>query len=142
MSAKKRKLRSRGLFWPVVLIVLGVVLLLNNLGELEEGVWQTILGLWPVLLVVIGVESLRRYGGLTGPFILAGIGLIFLLGNLGGLKENSFETMMRLWPLLLIALGLEIVVRGSKSWVVWLSFVLLLLSLGASLVFSNALVAF
>lgn len=44
--------------WPLVLITLGVVFLLNNLGVIEWEIWGTLVRMWPVLLVAIGVDLL------------------------------------------------------------------------------------
>jgi hypothetical protein len=50
---------------PVILIALGIVLLLDNLGYLEL---RRILRFWPVLLIGLGVYMLvNRFGALTTP---------------------------------------------------------------------------
>jgi hypothetical protein len=36
----------------------GVILLLNNLGELDWWVWADILSLWPLILIAIGIEKI------------------------------------------------------------------------------------
>jgi len=41
------------LFWPVALIGLGVLLLLDNLGYLPGGLWSY---LWPALLILVGAS--------------------------------------------------------------------------------------
>lgn len=43
---------------PVILIGLGVIFLLNNLGLLEWDVWWTLLRIWPVFLIAIGIDLL------------------------------------------------------------------------------------
>lgn len=45
------------LFWPVVLIVLGIYLLLNNLGLLW---WLRPEIFWPIVLIAIGVFLIVR----------------------------------------------------------------------------------
>ena len=47
-----------------------------------------------------------RHGGLVGPAILIGLGVVFLLNNLGMLDWGIWNILLRLWPLLLIAIGL------------------------------------
>jgi hypothetical protein len=44
-------------FWPVVLVVAGVYLLLNNLGLLG---WLRFDVVWPVLLIALGVWLVLR----------------------------------------------------------------------------------
>lgn len=52
--------------------------------------------------------------GLVGPVILIGLGVVFLLNNLGMLGWGVWDTLFRLWPVLLIAIGLDIIV-GRRS---------------------------
>jgi hypothetical protein len=71
--------------------------------------------------------------GLVGPAILIGLGGVLLLNNLGLLGWSVWDTLLRLWPLLLIALGLELMV-GRRSTAARLLIPLALLSiLGASI---------
>jgi hypothetical protein len=58
-----------GLVWPVVLIVLGLVFLLNNLGALDWDVWWTLLSIWPVLLIATGIEILLGYRSTLGAVV-------------------------------------------------------------------------
>jgi cell wall-active antibiotic response 4TMS protein YvqF len=51
------KPRSR-FFWPLVIIVVGVLLLLQNLGLLPPGLWPLLLQLWPVGLILVGLDLL------------------------------------------------------------------------------------
>jgi hypothetical protein len=46
----------RGLFWPLLLIALGLVFLLGNFGFISGVSWLAILSLWPLLLVLIGLD--------------------------------------------------------------------------------------
>ncbi|HOT91055.1 MAG TPA: DUF5668 domain-containing protein [Anaerolineae bacterium] len=59
------------------------------------------------------MEKEERQFKLVGPTILIGIGIILLLNNLGYLNW-SFWDMLSLWPILLIAAGLEVLV-GRRS---------------------------
>jgi hypothetical protein len=55
---------------------------------------------------------LRR--GLVGPAVLIGLGLVFLANNLGWLGWDVWGTLWRLWPVLLIAVGLDLLI-GRRS---------------------------
>ncbi len=70
---------------------------------------------------------------LVGPVILIGLGIVFLLNNLGALTWNVWEVIFRLWPVLLIAVGLDLLI-GRRS--VWGSLLALALTLA---VFAGAL---
>lgn len=56
-----------------------------------------------------------RRGGLVGPVILISAGVLFLLNNFGVLDWSVWLTLLRLWPVLLIAIGLDILI-GRRSW--------------------------
>src|SRR2546421_6646034 len=49
-------IRSRGLLFPLVLIAIGVVVLLANLGVLSSEALQRLGDLWPLLLVIVGLQ--------------------------------------------------------------------------------------
>ncbi|MEX2047587.1 MAG: DUF5668 domain-containing protein [Chloroflexota bacterium] len=46
----------RGLFWPVVLIAIGVVFILVNFGFIPGVTALSLLSLWPLLLIIAGVD--------------------------------------------------------------------------------------
>jgi hypothetical protein len=104
-----------GTVWAAILIWAGLVLLAGNMGYLAN---QRVLGYrleaWPVILIGAGmiillevvvrllIPSYRRPVG--GTFIFAIILLGLGLGNL--------VSMAVVWPLVLIAIGLSILLRG------------------------------
>ena len=58
----------------------------------------------------------RRQGGsLVFPIILIVLGALFLLDNLNVISGVDWETIWKLWPILLIALGLEVVLGRRLS---------------------------
>lgn len=68
----------RSLFWPIVLIGIGVIWLLGNLGVLTTSGLVVLARLWPLLLIVIGLDLLF---GRQSPVIgaLIGIGAVVLV---------------------------------------------------------------
>jgi hypothetical protein len=46
----------RGVFWPLVLIALGLVFLLSNFGIVTGVSWLAVASLWPLLLILIGLD--------------------------------------------------------------------------------------
>jgi hypothetical protein len=49
--------------------------------------------------------------------ILIAVGIIWLLGNLGVLSAANILVLLRLWPLLLIVIGLDLLFgRQSRFW--------------------------
>jgi len=79
-----------------------------------------------------GNEKVRR-GSLVGPVILIGLGIVFLLNNLGVLPWSVWEVIFRLWPVLLIAAGLDILIGRRSAWGSLLALVLTLVALAGVL---------
>lgn len=100
----------------VVLIALGCLFLLHNLGVFYFG-WAG--KLWPLILIAIGVglyarhqstcaNARSRYCGLMWPAVLVTLGVLFLLDQFG---VRGFHST---WPLLLIVIGLVKVLQTSR----------------------------
>lgn len=52
----------------------------------------------------------RRERSFFWPILLIGIGIIWLLSNMGIISDVSFGTIFRFWPLILIVIGLDLIV--------------------------------
>ncbi len=106
----------RGIFFPLLLIAIGVFFFLNNFGIVQSTSWNLILRLWPVLLIVGGLDNLYRRDGIVGPIFSVGIGVIFLLSNLGYLVLSTLDIIIRYWPVLLLAWGFDLIVGSRSVW--------------------------
>lgn len=71
--------RHTDLVGPVLLIGLGIIILLNNLGTIDWGLWD-VLRLWPVLLIAAGLEILIGRRSALGSAIAA----LIVLGVIAG----------------------------------------------------------
>ncbi len=60
------------------------------------------------------MASRRPRGGLLFPLILIAGGILFLLHNFGVVDVDSWRAIVRLWPILVIAVGLELIVGRSS----------------------------
>ncbi len=78
-------------------------------------------------------EQKRRRVSLVGPVILIGLGVVFLLNNMGLLAWSVWEVIFRLWPILLVALGLEIILSRLSAWGSLLALVLTVAILAGAL---------
>ena len=67
--------RGPRLFWPIVLIGIGIIFLLKNMGIIVGSPWPVILQMWPVLLIALGVEILLGRLGNAGAIVSGVIGL-------------------------------------------------------------------
>ena len=68
------------LFWPIVLIVSGILFLLSNLGYLPNPSWGLLWRLWPVILIALGLDVLIGRRSLAGA-IISGILVFMLIGG-------------------------------------------------------------
>ena len=83
-----------------------------------------------------------RRSGIVGPVILIGLGTVFLLNNLGILSWSIWDVVFRLWPVLLIAVGLDILIGRRSAWGALLSLVLTLaLIAGALWLYGTGIIA-
>jgi len=123
--------RRSGTAVGVVLIVLGGIMLFGKYLP-----WFDLLRLWPLIIIVGGVaEMFRGRGEPVVKRVAEGLGSIavglVLLGNtFGYLPWTVWITMLSLWPLLLVAVGIELLGKGlGLTWVRALSNVVLLVGL-------------
>ncbi len=113
-SNEGRRRDRGGIFFPLLILTAGVLLLLSNFGYLPGGFWGFVEVYWPVLLVLMGLDGLVRANGIIGSLLVAGFGGILLAGNLGYIEISAWEILTKGWPLILIAFGLDIIV-GHRS---------------------------
>lgn len=135
MSETRSRPRSRrgSIFFPLLLVIIGVIILLVNLGVLTGDIWNVLVQLWPILLIVLGLDSIYKREGLVDPTFLIGVGIVFLMGNLGYLNVNTWQLILTLWPILLIAIGFDILVGRRSLWLSLLGMVVIILILLGSL---------
>ena len=102
MTSYKKHFSYRSVFWPIILIGVGLVWLLSNLGIIpRESLWLLI-NMWPVLLVLAGLDLIfARRIPIIG--VLLGLGVVVLVVYLllGGfdlgieampeVKQETFE---------------------------------------------------
>jgi hypothetical protein len=68
------------LFWPLVLIGAGVLLLLSNLGHIPWSSWSLVWRLWPVLLIALGVEVMVGRRTMAGA-LFSGLMMVIMIGG-------------------------------------------------------------
>ncbi len=107
--------KRRSLFFPVLLVGVGIFLLLNNLGIIEGSFNEILRVYWPAILILGGLDALYRRDGWVWPMVLIGLGTILLLGNLNYLPASALPLLAKIWPILLVAIGLDIAFSGKNS---------------------------
>ena len=78
----EQRSKRTSFFWPILLIGAGILLLLRNLGFLQNFNFGFLLNLWPLLLVVIGLDLIfgRRFpwaGAVIGLFTIGAVVALF-----------------------------------------------------------------
>jgi hypothetical protein len=68
-----------GLTWAVILISIGVIFLLNNLGVIHIA-WTQLINFWPVLLILIGLDIMLGRRSFLGSLITAGFAVLVIAG--------------------------------------------------------------
>ena len=109
------------IFWPLLLIAVGIFLFLNSAHMLPGNTLDTLLKLWPLLLVIAGLDGFINRGGFVWSVLLAGLGGIFLLANFGYIQVSEWTVVVRLWPVLFIAWGLDLLIGRRRTWVSWVA---------------------
>ena len=99
----ENKPRYRSLFWPILLVGVGIIWLLSNLNIIQPVSVGSLIKFWPVILIVLGIDILfsRQYpwiGAVVGVLAVAGV-IVFLISapKLGytagsGVRTETFAT--------------------------------------------------
>lgn len=54
------KRKQESLFWGIVLLLIGAVFLMSNLG-VDIDVWEVLGDYWPVILIAIGAKNIWQH---------------------------------------------------------------------------------
>ena len=100
LPERPRKKPHRSFFWPIMLISLGILLLLSNLGIVAWSTWNMLWRFWPLILVAVGIDVLfgqrSAFGAIISAFLVLGLvavvaGAIFFADQLPFLNNLSTE---------------------------------------------------
>ena len=108
-NVKKHQSKDSKVFMGLIFVVVGVLLIANNMGILPDGFTRIFIS-WPMLLIAIGVLNLARKA-VTPGLILITIGSYFLAPRIFDLPYNFFSNF---WPVFLIAVGLIFIFKWKK----------------------------
>jgi hypothetical protein len=77
-ALQTKKTHSGSFFWPLLLITIGGLLLLNNFGIIPWEIWDSLIRFWPVMLILVGLEILLGRSRTTN-LIVTLLGIVILL---------------------------------------------------------------
>ena len=97
-----KNVKKDGIWFAVLVIVLGVAFLIQRLGVVSFGIWGIV---WPAVIIGLGISwMVKRFSFFA--LAVAGLGVYFLLYNLA--VVSFVLTWGIIWPGLLVLLGLTI----------------------------------
>ncbi|HLN92860.1 MAG TPA: DUF5668 domain-containing protein [Thermoanaerobaculia bacterium] len=108
LDARRRHKRVTAAVFGVILIGLGGIFILQNLGMVDAG---DIGSWWPVVLIGFGISSLvapRDAGDSAGGAILTALGGFFLLHKLDVIDWRFRDV----WPVFLVLAGISLILRS------------------------------
>jgi hypothetical protein len=104
---------DRSIFFPLLIIFIGVILLLSNLNLIPGNGWNLLIRFWPIIFIFGGIDDLLNQKW-TGAIINFGVGSILILANFGFFSMSTWQIIMNFWPIIIVAIGLEIIFRGRS----------------------------
>jgi predicted membrane protein len=114
-SKPSRRFDNRAILGLVVLFI-GVLLLIDNLGWLTFNIMDVIFSL-PFLAIIIGIMTITRGRSLVFGYLLIIAGIVFLLLQIFNIQYNHERAF---WSIVLISIGLTILLhnkrRSNHSW--------------------------
>lgn len=97
----------------IFLVLVGVFIILNNVGLIEIGLGELVATYWPLLLIFAGVYNLvTNPAGRWGGVIVLLIGLFFLVNNLDYIEASEYISF---WPVVLILIGISLLLRSKDK---------------------------
>jgi hypothetical protein len=90
-------MRSTNVFWGVILVTIGVLFVLRNMGVLFFN-WWSILNLWPIFLIVLGISLLPIKGvvRILLAFVVIVLSLVYVSNN-SYFRYNHFDPHSWFW---------------------------------------------
>jgi len=105
------------LLWGIVVITIGVVFLLNQIGIISMDLGELFSTYWPVFMIVFGLQGLilQHSGGVVWNSVIVMIGVYFLGRNLNWIHWDFSDFIRVLAPVALILFGINMIFRGNCS---------------------------
>lgn len=105
------------LLWGLVIVAIGVVYLLNQIGFISIDIGEIASTYWPVLMILFGLQALlfQQGGGFWWNSIIVLIGCYFLGRNLELLEWDFSDFIQILAPVAIILFGINLIFKGDRS---------------------------
>lgn len=88
---------SGRLFTGVLILLIGVLLLLNNAGVLEWGLWLNLISLWPLLVIALGLRLIFPKGplALLSPLVIVLMVVLAIVNPVGYYHRGRDDSTFR-----------------------------------------------
>ena len=116
MNKTYQPVRRWSLFWPLLLIVAGAILFLNATGTIKGTAWDMVYRFWPILFIIGGLDGIFRRQAVVFSTFELGVALAYQLSLLGLITGIDWYIAIRFWPLILIAIALDILIGDRTLW--------------------------
>lgn len=117
MTTQQNHFGGKGIFFGLLLVVIGLLFLSFNFGWIDAAL-KPIIFSWPMIFIFFALVGLRKRSFLMSAFWLV-LGLFFLIPHVadaypGIISGVDGDFARNYWPVLLILLGIGFMVRRSK----------------------------
>lgn len=100
-------------FFGLMIMALGGILLAHNLGIINFDTWGLFWGVfWGGLFLAAGITALFNRGALVWGLVLCAVGVSIMLGAFGVVDINFWKIF---WPLVLVVVGLGVLFKVSPA---------------------------
>lgn len=103
------------LFIGIIIIAIGVVFLLNQLGY-DISIGYIFSNFWPVIMILLGFGDLMKRRGFSfWSLLMIALGAIFLGRNLDLIDWGIGDIIGSLWPIAIIAVGISMIWKPKRK---------------------------
>lgn len=104
------------MFWGIVIVAIGAVFLLNQIGAVDIDIGYLFSHYWPVFVIFFGFQGLlfQRQGGFLWNSVVILFGVFFLGRNLQWFDWEFGDIARLIGPVVLILFGIGMIFRGNR----------------------------
>lgn len=104
------------LCWGLMIVVIGVIFLLNQMGIITMSIGELFSTFWPVFMIVAGLQGLliQPAGGFWWHPLVILLGVFFLGRNLDWFDWDIGDIIHLIWPIALILFGIGMIFQGKR----------------------------
>lgn len=106
--------RGRDIFFPLTLILIGLVALWLKLAHGDWTLWRMALLLIPIFILSAGVNLAAEHRRMAAAILVSAAGAALLAQGLRLVDWSAWGAVARAWPLAILALGIDLVLDRTS----------------------------